>query len=112
MKQNYRLINRLSALIIRAILFGAASTMTAFSSSAQAPAAVAGEGNTLGNIGHLYGKLVDSAGKAISDASVLLLQNHFDPATKRNKDVLLRGLSTQSNGEFSLEDLPVGAPLK
>ena len=112
MKQNYRLINKLSALIIRAILFGAASTMTAVSLSAQAPATVAGEGGSQGNIGHIYGKLVDSAGKAVGDASVLLLQNHLDPVTKKNKDFLLRGLSTQGNGEFSLEDLPVAAPLK
>jgi outer membrane receptor protein involved in Fe transport len=63
------------------------------------------------NSGHLYGKLVDSAGKGLARASVLILKVSVD-ATGKRKEMLLKGLSTQGNGDFSAEDLPVGAPLK
>ncbi len=63
-------------------------------------------------IGRIYGKLVDSTGKGIGDASILLLQSKFDSVTKKNKDVLLKGITTQANGDFNLEELPVFKPLK
>lgn len=62
--------------------------------------------------GHLYGKLVDSAGHGIGRASVLVLRTFTDPATGKRKDVLLKGLTSQNNGDFSAEDLPVNNPLK
>jgi hypothetical protein len=37
------------------------------------------------SIGHIYGKLVDSAGKAVGDASVLILQTKVDTATKKKE---------------------------
>ena len=64
------------------------------------------------NIGHIYGKLIDDAGKPISDASVILLQGRFDTATKKKKSFLLKGLITKANGEFSLEELPAFGPLQ
>lgn len=64
------------------------------------------------SIGHIYGKIVDSAGKPINDVSVLLLQNRFDSASKKKKDVLLKGITTKANGEFDFEDLPVMGALK
>jgi outer membrane receptor protein involved in Fe transport len=63
-------------------------------------------------IGRLFGKIVDSTGKGIQDASVLLLQNRFDTATKKAKEVLLRGVSTQANGDFNMEDLPVAGEFR
>ncbi|HVU95345.1 MAG TPA: TonB-dependent receptor [Puia sp.] len=63
------------------------------------------------NSGHLYGKLVDSAGKGIGRASVLILKVSVD-ATGKRKEMLVKGLTTQGNGDFSAEDLPVGVPLK
>lgn len=63
-------------------------------------------------IGRLYGKIVDSTGKGIQDASVLLLQNRFDSASQKAKDVLLRGVSTQANGDFNMEDLPIAGKFK
>jgi hypothetical protein len=75
--------------------------------SAQAPA----PGQRLPNTGHIYGKLVDSTGKGIGDASVLLLQSRFDSLTKKTKEVLLKGLSAQANGDFSFEDLPLRGAL-
>ncbi len=62
--------------------------------------------------GHLYGKLVDSSGHAIGQASVLILKTFTDPATGKKKEVLLKGLASQNNGDFSAEDLPVNNPLK
>lgn len=64
------------------------------------------------SIGHVYGKLVDSAGKPVSDASVVILQNKYDTATKKKKDVLLKAEITKGNGEFSLSELPMFGALK
>ncbi|MGI8636788.1 MAG: carboxypeptidase regulatory-like domain-containing protein, partial [Segetibacter sp.] len=63
-------------------------------------------------MGHVYGKLVDSVGKPVSDASVVILQNKFDTASKKRRDVLLKADVTKSNGEFSLSELPMFGPLK
>lgn len=58
-------------------------------------------------IGRIFGKIVDSSGKGVSDASIVLLHQRMDTTTKKMKEVLLRGASTQSNGDFNLEELPV-----
>jgi outer membrane receptor protein involved in Fe transport len=81
--------------------------------SAQFPM-VGAAGNRQGppSIGRVYGKLVDSTGKGIRDASVVILQNRMDTATKKMKEVLLKGVSTQGNGDFNLEGLPIMGPLK
>lgn len=65
-----------------------------------------------GSNGHLYGKLVDSSGHGIGKASVLILKVLTDKGTGKKKETLLKGLSTRNNGDFSAEDLPVGAALK
>jgi ferric enterobactin receptor len=62
--------------------------------------------------GHLFGKLVDAAGKGIGNASILILQSRPDQATGKQKDILLKGINTQNNGDFSAEDLPANGPLK
>lgn len=64
------------------------------------------------NIGHMYGKVVDSLGKPITAASAVLLQNKYDSASKKRKDVLLKAMNTNAAGEFSFEDLPMFGPLK
>src|ERR1700730_3439332 len=70
-----------------------------------------GGGKSMPAIGRIYGKLIDSTGKGIGDASVMLLQNKYDSITKKNKEVLLKGMSTQANGDFNFEELPVFRPL-
>jgi len=65
-----------------------------------------------GNIGHVYGKLTDADGKAVSGASVLLMRNKMDSVTKKSKEVLVKGLVTGGNGDFNFEDLPVMGNLK
>jgi outer membrane receptor protein involved in Fe transport len=58
--------------------------------------------------GRMYGKLVDSkSGKAVEFASVQLVQNKFDSASKSRKDVVVSGMLTKANGEFSLENIPL-----
>ncbi len=56
--------------------------------------------------GSFYGKVLESTtGKPIELASVQLLQNRLDTATKKRKDVVVAGMLTRSNGEFRLENL-------
>ncbi len=58
--------------------------------------------------GRFYGKLVDSkTAKAVEFASVQLLQNKFDSVSKTRKDVIIGGMLTKANGEFSLENVPL-----
>lgn len=79
--------------------------LTAFSigSFAQMPGMSAAQAN----IGHVYGKIVDSLGKPVEFVSVVLLTNKPDPTTKQNKEVLLKGTVTKANGEFSFDELPI-----
>jgi len=68
-------------------------------------------GNTTANV-HIYGKLVDSQAKPVSDASVMLLESKKDISSGKVKDVLLKGTSTKKNGEFSFENIPLNGLLK
>lgn len=57
--------------------------------------------------GRFYGKVVDAkTGKPIEFASVTLTQNRMDTATKQRKEVVVGGMLTKANGEFSLENVP------
>jgi outer membrane receptor protein involved in Fe transport len=69
-------------------------------------------GGKVPNMGHIYGKIVDSAGHPIPEATVIVLQNKRDSATRKNKFVLLKGLSTKAGGDFNFEDLPMFGGLK
>ena len=59
------------------------------------------------NIGRVYGKLLDENDKPLSGASVLLMENRMDTATKKMKQVLLKGVITENNGDFNFDELPV-----
>ncbi len=60
------------------------------------------------NMGHFYGKLVDSkTNKAIESVTVQLLGNKFDTATKKMKEVIFSTLITKANGNFSFDNLPI-----
>ncbi len=100
---------------MKKLFFVLASVITALSVSAQFPGGAPGNGQpgqAPPSIGHVYGKLVDASGKAIAEASVVILQSKMDPATKKNKDVLLKGIVTKGNGEFNFEELPIMGTLK
>jgi ferric enterobactin receptor len=78
-----------------------------------APGGPGGPGGSGGGAnGHLYGKLVDSSSHGVGRASVLILKVSVDKATGKKKETLLKGLTSQNNGDFSAEDLPVNTPLK
>lgn len=65
------------------------------------------------NMGHFYGKVIDSiTNKPIEAASVQLIQNKYDSILKKRKDVVVSGMLTTKRGEFSLENLPIMATYK
>ncbi|WP_298732858.1 outer membrane beta-barrel protein [uncultured Chitinophaga sp.] len=90
------------------------SIFITFSVSAQPPAGAPGAAKRQAapSIGHIFGKAIDSTGKGLRDATVVILQSQKDSVTGKMKDKLLKGTTTQANGDFSLEDLPVAGPLK
>jgi outer membrane receptor protein involved in Fe transport len=60
------------------------------------------------NIGHMFGKVVDSkTNKGIDAATVQFIGNKFDTATKKMKQVIFATLLTESRGDFSVENLPL-----
>ena len=58
------------------------------------------------NIGHFYGKIVDSkTNKALESMTVQLTGNKFDTVSKKMKEVVLNTQITKANGDFSFENL-------
>ncbi|MEO6541031.1 MAG: outer membrane beta-barrel protein, partial [Ferruginibacter sp.] len=75
---------------------------------AQMPGGSANRGGQNMNLGQFYGKVIESVNnKPLEAASVLLVQNRFDSATKKRKDVVVAGMLTNKKGEFSLENLNI-----
>lgn len=93
---------------VRKILFILASSLFfAFAASAQAPAKPGAKQAGPPTLGRAFGKVADSTGKPLENASVLLLKPTIDPSTKKKKLVLLKGMDTKASGEFNFEDLPI-----
>jgi outer membrane receptor protein involved in Fe transport len=91
-----KLVFTLTALMISLILF------------AQMPGPGSRGGMAQQLNGGFYGKVLDSiTGKPIEAASIQLLQNKFDTATKKRKEVVIAGMLTKANGQFSLEGIPL-----
>jgi outer membrane receptor protein involved in Fe transport len=60
------------------------------------------------NAGRFYGKVVDaSTGKGIEFATVQLSQSRMDSVTHSMKNTLVSGALTATNGDFSIDKLPV-----
>ena len=57
--------------------------------------------------GRFYGKIVDAANKGIEAASVVLVQDKLDSVTKKRKEVIVGGMLSAANGDFSVENVPV-----
>jgi len=57
--------------------------------------------------GRFYGKVVDPSNKGIEAASVTLVTNKMDTATKKMKEVIVSGMLTTKSGDFSLENVPL-----
>ncbi|HRG93605.1 MAG TPA: carboxypeptidase regulatory-like domain-containing protein, partial [Chitinophagaceae bacterium] len=87
------------------ILFFFASLLISYTVSAQPGGGRPGGGQM--PTGRFYGKVVESkTGKPIEYASVQLVQNKMDTVTKKRKEVVVAGMLTKANGEFSLENVP------
>ncbi len=99
---------------MKKLFFLTAITLITLSLSAQMPQMGGNNKNAqaIPNMGHVYGKVMDTSGNPLPDVSVMLLQNKFDTVTKKRKDVLIGGLTTKTNGEFSFNDLPIMGVLK
>ncbi|HLZ89750.1 MAG TPA: TonB-dependent receptor, partial [Puia sp.] len=69
-----------------------------------------GPGGAPPAIGRVFGKVTDSTGQPIA-ATAVVLKSVTDPATKKKKLVLIKGMDTKANGEFNFEDLPIVQPL-
>jgi ferric enterobactin receptor len=76
-----------------------------------APGAKPGAPQAAPTIGRAFGKVTDSTGQPMAQASVILLRATTDPATKKRKLILLKGTETKANGEFDFEDLPIVTPM-
>ena len=87
------------------IFFFFASLLVSYTITAQ-PGGGRPGGGQMPN-GRFYGKVVESkTGKPIEYASVQLVQNKMDTVTKKRKEVVVAGMLTKANGEFSLENVP------
>lgn len=85
-----------------------AITCCCYSVYAQRPGGGGNRGGQNMNAGHMYGKIVDSkTNKGIEGATVQLIAPKFDTVTRKMKDAVAGTIITQSNGDFSLESLPV-----
>ena len=94
---------------MKKILLLIAITITSFGVFAQMPAGMqpGGMSKSMGNVGHVYGKLTDADGKPVTGASVMLMRKKMDSTTKKMKEVLVKGMITKSNGDFSFDELPI-----
>lgn len=57
--------------------------------------------------GRFYGKVVDAFNKGIEAASVTLVTNRMDTATKKMKEVIVGGMLSSKSGDFSIENVPI-----
>ncbi len=80
---------------------------------AQFPPAGAARGGANAPTGRIYGKIIDSiTGKPVEFASIQLLGSRMDSATRLRKEVIIGGMLTRSNGDFSVENVPLFGPLR
>ncbi len=99
--------------LIRPSLFLAFTLSLSFT-FAQFPGGAGGRtGGQNMNLGHFYGKTVETtSSKPVEAASVQLIQNKFDSVSKKRKDIIVSGMLTTKKGEFSLENLNIMASYK
>lgn len=80
---------------------------------AQGPGAGGNRPSGMQVTGRIYGKIVDaSSGKGLEYASVQLLQDKMDTATRKKVEVVVGGMLTRSNGDFSIENVPAFGALR
>ncbi len=57
--------------------------------------------------GTMYGKVVDGSNRSVEAASVTLVTNRMDTATRQMKQVIVGGMLSSRNGEFRIENIPL-----
>jgi ferric enterobactin receptor len=62
--------------------------------------------------GHVFGKLLDVKGNPVEMANVLILLQKYDSLTQKPKEVVLRTVFSENNGDFSVEDINTMGKLK
>jgi outer membrane receptor protein involved in Fe transport len=94
---------------MRKIFIVIVSALVSYTLPAQNPMGGGRNGNQGQQLaGSFYGKLIESkSGKPVEYASVQLIQSKFDTVSKKRKEVVVAGMLTRANGEFSLENIPV-----
>lgn len=93
-----------SALALLVLILG----LSSFAQTPQGMGAGRMGGGQNFNIGHFYGKIIDSkTGKGVDGASLQLMGNKFDTVRKKMAPATLKAQITESNGDFSLENLPL-----
>lgn len=91
------------------VLFISALFLTAFT-IAQRPGGLPPGSGGGGMMAHIYGKVVDSAGKPLASASVVLLKSIKDSSGKK-RNTLVKSIVAAANGDFSFEDVSANAQL-
>lgn len=91
---------------MKASIFSVLAFSISFVSFSQMP--------TGGNMpkGRVFGKVVDAQGKPVDFATVVISRTTFDATTKKNKDVSIKAMQSEMNGDFSLNDLPIMGKMK
>lgn len=79
---------------------------------AQGPPPPGNFGKDMHATGRIYGKLVDASGRGVDYASVLILKKYIDSATHKEKTTLIKGVNSESNGDFSFEEVPLNVPIR
>ncbi|MCP9770459.1 TonB-dependent receptor [Lacihabitans sp. LS3-19] len=62
--------------------------------------------------GHVFGKVIDEAGKPVEFATVIIMKSVLDSASKQPKDVVVKAITSEMNGDFDFSELPVFGKLK
>ena len=63
-------------------------------------------------VGHIFGTAVDTEGKPLEFATVIVMQSVADSLTGGLKDILVKADQTTLEGTFDIKELPVNAKLK
>lgn len=99
---------------MRKFLFFLVTLVVCQLSYSQMPGGAGGRGGGQQmNIGHFYGRIVDSkTNKGMEAVSVQLVQSKFDTISKKRKDTVVAGMFTPKSGNFSFDNLPLFASYK
>lgn len=66
-----------------------------------------GRGGGSSMTGRFYGKIVEASNKGVDAASVILVTERMDTNTRQRKEVVVGGMLTAANGDFSIDNVPV-----